>query len=308
MVILENKKYQPIDKTNMRKNLKSAFIISLVTNLIFIVLIGYIGYSKRFSIILRFKNIFKKETVISNNQLKSMNNVSIPVFTEFCNNKSGKKFKILIIGNSLSYHKIVEEIGWNHISGMAATSIEKDYAHLLYKKIENKMPDRNICMRISNFAKFERNLPSFDDKSIDSLVNFQPDIIIFQLGENVAIEEQNVPLLFEQEYIELINRFKKKGNPLMICTTPFFPSLEKNKIIEKVALSTNIYMVDLSHLPLLESENYAKDEKKYLGDKSVWKVDGIGIHPGDIGMKNIANQLFITINASLFKSEIAKKQ
>ena len=124
----------------------------------------------------------------------------------------------------------------------------------------------------------------------------------------MAIEEQNVPLLFEQKYIELINCFKKKGNPLMICTTPFFPSLQKNKIIEKVALSTNINMVDLSHLPLLESENYAKDEKKYLGDKSVWKVDGIGIHPGDIGMENIANQLFITINASILRGEMTKKQ
>ena len=64
-----------------------------------------------------------------------------------------------------------------------------------------------------------------------------------------------------------------------------------------MALSTNSYLVDLSHLPLLESENYAKDEKKYPGDKSVWKVNGIGNHPGDFGMKNIANQIFIIINA-----------
>ena len=289
----------------MKKHQKKAFIISLVLNVIFIVLIGY---SKRNGIILRFNNLFKKETIVSNEQLKSMNNVSIPVFTDSCNNKSGKKFKILIIGNSLSYHGIVKEIGWNHISGMAATSIKKDYVHLLFRKIENKIPDRNICIRISNFATFERNLASFEDKSIDSLVNFQPDIVIFQLGENVGIEEQNVPLLFEQKYIELINCFKKNGNPLIICTTPFFPSLVKNKIIEKVALSTKIYMVDLSHLPLLESENYAKDEKKYLGDKSVWKVDGIGIHPGDIGMENIANQLFITINASILRDEMTKKQ
>lgn len=289
----------------MKKNLKKAFVISLVFNMIFIVLIGY---SKRNGIILRFNNLFKKETVVSNEQLKSMNNVSIPAFTDTCNNKSGKKFKILVIGNSLSYHGIVKEIGWNHLSGMAATSIEKDYVHLLFRKIENKIPDRNICMRISNFATFERNLNSLEDKSVDSLVIFQPDIVIFQLGENVGIEEQNDPLLFEQKYIQLINCFKKKGNPLIICTTPFFPSLVKNKIIEKVVLSTSSYLVDLSHLPLLESENYAKDEKKYLGDKSVWKVDGIGIHPGDLGMENIANQLFVTINASIFSDKMTMKQ
>ena len=86
---------------------------------------------------------------------------------------------------------------------------------------------------------------------------------------------------------------------MTICTTPFFPSLPKNEIVEKVALSTNSYLVDLSHLPLLNTENYAKVEKNYLGDKSVWKVGGIGIHPGDIGMKNIAEQIFITVNASI---------
>lgn len=62
-------------------------------------------------------------------------------------------------------------------------------------------------------------------------------------------------------------------------------------------------MVDLSHLPLLEDENYAKNEKNYLGDKSLWTVPGIGIHPGDVGMENIATQLFITINAAMWRNQ-----
>ena len=70
-------------------------------------------------------------------------------------------------------------------------------------------------------------------------------------------------------------------------------------MIEQVALETKSYVADLSHLPLLESQNYAKDEANYAGDKSVWKVSGIGIHPGDYGMKNIAQQLFIIINANI---------
>jgi hypothetical protein len=67
-------------------------------------------------------------------------------------------------------------------------------------------------------------------------------------------------------------------------------------------------MVDLSHLSLLDNENFAKDEKNYQGDKSLWYVDGIGIHPGDKGMENISNQLFITINASILRDEMANKQ
>jgi len=280
----------------MKKNLKLFLICSLTIN---ILLIGLIGYTKRVTIKSRINDLLKKETVITDKQLQAMNNLFSPSFADTCNNKSGDKYKILIIGNSLSYHGIVKEIGWEHISGMAATSKEKDFVHLLFKNVEKKLPEKMICLRISNFADFERNLGGFEPKNLDRLIIYQPDLIVFQLGENVSIQNQNDKSLFEEKYIELINNFKKNGNPLTICTTPFFPSLPKNEIIEKVALSTNSYLVDLSHLPLLNSENYAKDEKNYSGDKSGWKVDGIGVHPGDIGMENIAKQIFITINASI---------
>jgi len=280
----------------MKKQLKAVLIISLVIN---IISIGYIGYTKRVGIKTRITNLLSSETVIEDSQLKAMNNVFIPSFIDTCNNKTGEIFKILVIGNSLSIHAIAKDIGWNYFSGMAATSIEKDYVHLLFKKIENKLPNRNLNLRISQFANFERNLATLNPKSLDSLINYQPDLIIFQLGENVSIQNQKDENLFEEKYIELINSFKNNGNPMTICTTPFFPSLPKNEIVKKVALSTNSYLVDLSHLPLLNTENYAKDEKNYSGDKSVWKVGGIGIHPGDIGMKNIAEQIFITVNASI---------
>jgi hypothetical protein len=283
----------------MKKQLKTVLIFSLVINIILIGIIGYVGYTKRVSIKEKISILLTKGTVVKDSQLQAMNNVFIPSFVDTCNNKTGEKFKILVIGNSLSMHGIAKDIGWNHFSGMAATSIEKDYVHLLFKDIERKLPKNKIYLRISNFATFERNPNDFQLKNIDSLINYQPDLIIFQLGENVRNQNQKDEALFEEKYIELINSFKHNGNPLTICTTPFFPSLPKNEIVKKVALSTNSYLVDLSHLPLLNTENYAKDEKNYSGDKSVWKVGGIGIHPGDIGMENIAEQIFITINASI---------
>lgn len=280
----------------MKKQFKVVLIFSLVINIILIGIIGYVGYTKRVRIKEKISTLLTKETVVKDSQLQAMNNVFIPSFVDTCNNKTGESFKILVIGNSLSMHGIAKDIGWNHFSGMAATSIEKDYVHLLFKDIEKKLPKNKICLRICNFASFERNPNDFQLKNIDSLINYRPDLIVFQIGENVAIQNLS---LFEEKYIELIDYFKIKGNPQTICTTPFFPSLQKNETVENVALSTNSYLVDLSHLPLLNSENYAKDEKNYLGDKSVWKVGGIGIHPGDIGMGNIAKQIFITINATI---------
>lgn len=283
----------------MKKRTKVLLIVSLFINA---VLIGYVGYIKRAVIKNKISYLFKSETDIENSKLLAMNNVFNPLFVDTCNNKSGDTFKILVIGNSISRHGMAKDIGWNHINGMAATSIEKDYVHLLFKDIENKFPQNRICLRISSFATFERDLCKIETRKIDSLVLYQPDLIVFQLGENVCIQNKADGLKFEEKYIELINYFRKSGNPLIICTTPFFPSNIKNEIIEKVALSTNSYLVDLSHLTLLNTENYAKDDKNYLGDKSVWKSEGIGIHPGDLGMKNIEKQIFIIVNAALSKT------
>ncbi|HBU77496.1 MAG TPA: hypothetical protein DEF18_05285, partial [Muricauda sp.] len=105
--------------------------------------------------------------------------------------------------------------------------------------------------------------------------------------------------LFGKQYINLIDSFKSDNQRHIVATTPFFPSLEKNKIIQQAAIATGIHLVDLSHLTLIDPENYAKNETDYPEEKNDWKVDGIGIHPGDKGMQNIANLLFISIQPFL---------
>ncbi|NDV16345.1 hypothetical protein GO009_09945 [Muricauda sp. TY007] len=236
----------------------------------------------------------------SENALDPMNHVFVPDFIDTCTTNKREKIKLLIIGNSLSFHGIAPDIGWTHESGMAASKKEMDYAHLLFQKIKDSLPQHDVCMRISNFASFERNPITLNDNSINALHSFQADIIVFQLGENVDGANKDTMELFEKKYIELIQSFRGNGNPVIILTTPFFPSHVKNKTIKKVALSTKSYLVDLSHLTLINPENYAKNEVDYKGDKSIWKVEGIGIHPGDIGMENIANLIFIAIQPSMY--------
>jgi hypothetical protein len=237
---------------------------------------------------------------VTNEQLSPMNRVRTKDYFELSSNNDGKAFKILVMGNSIARHGKSEEIGWlPHDGGMAATKEENDYIHLLFKKTETLLPDYKIYLRVASSVRFEREFPTFDFKSIDKLTSYQPNIIVFQLGENVIFNEVNTPLLFQIKYVELINCFKKDRNPLIICTTPFFPDLQKNEAIEQVVLATNSYLADLSHLRLLDIQNYAKDEINYAGNKSEWKVDGIGIHPGDYGMRNIASQIFMFINASI---------
>ena len=240
------------------------------------------------------------KTKVTDEQLSPMNRVGTKDYFELSSNNDGKAFKVLVVGNSIARHGKSEEIGWlPHNGGMAATNEENDYIHLLFRKTEALLPDHKIYLRVAGSARFEREFSTFDLTTIGKLTNYQPDIIVFQLGENVNFNEVNTPLLFQKKYVDLINCFKKDRAPLIICTTPFFPDLQKNEVIEQVALATNSYLADLSHLQLLDNQNYAKDEINYAGNKSEWKVHGIGMHPGDYGMRNIAQQIFIIINASI---------
>jgi len=238
----------------------------------------------------------KKQNENNAETLKKMNPTFNVKFTDTTSQKLGQEFKVLVLGNSIARHEILKEIGWTHISGMAATNIENDYAHLLFKQLQNELPDKKVSLRIINFAFFERMPSILNLHLIDTITSYNPNLVIFQLGENVSPSDSTI---FKEKYIELIKSFQKKGNPIVICTTPFFPSLENNKMIAKVAIATKSFLVDLSNLPLLDEENYAKNEKQYKGNKREWKVNGIGIHPGDKGMKNIEEQLYLTIVAAL---------
>lgn len=243
-------------------------------------------------------NLLAQRGTPGDSTLKAMNRTQTTLFmTLKGGSDTGKPYHVLVIGNSLTWHSVAENIGWMVAAGMAASVADKDYVHLLHKKMISLLPDRSVVFRVANLASFERNYNTFDFKRLDSLHNFKPDLIVFQLGENVSISESADLGNFEEKYVTLINSFKAEKPPFVLCTTPFFPSQIKNESIKKVAERTGSFLVDLSNLTLLNKENYARDEVHYPGNRSVWKHEGIGNHPGDLGMRSIAEQLFIPIKA-----------
>ena len=92
----------------------------LILTLLITIILSFIFYQKREGIKLSIDKIIGKETFEKNKELKSMNNVPLPLFTDIVNSKNNKKIKILIIGNSITIHGEAKDIGWNHVSGMAA--------------------------------------------------------------------------------------------------------------------------------------------------------------------------------------------
>ena len=65
-------------------------------------------------------------------------------------------FKLAILGNSITYHEPNPSLGWYGQYGMAASSAENDYVHVLLSKLSEA--GRPADCLIANLAEWERTM------------------------------------------------------------------------------------------------------------------------------------------------------
>ena len=200
---------------------------------------------------------------------------------------------LLFIGNSISEHPIIDDmLPCRELRGMMATIPEYDYIHQLCTMIaeRNKM---NVHWNVINVAEvFERDFMkvSFPKEIFNQLEIKDLDFVIFQLGENVSESAIYDSSIFEDAYMKLLSLFSYS---IRLISIPFWPSKKKQYVMTQIAIKSNSYLVDLSHLGNgTDPENFAESQKKY-------KTPGVGVHPGNIGMKHIAECYYAIINAIL---------
>lgn len=228
--------------------------------------------------IMNYKNnIEKAENIVKNEFSKGFDYKAEYIAGDV--KKNEKELKILVLGNSIS-------------SGVIVSNIKDDYVNVLIRKISVKQNNRLVRARVYNLANFERDYEDYDYNSLQTLLEYNPNIIIFQLGENY--QRENDELYFKQ-LVKLINYF---GNDnIKIVTSPYWGQRRKNKLNEKAALVTNSFYVDISNLFVYDKKTRADYKKKYSNMK-------LGMHPGEYGMCRIAEELFILTNALINKNLI----
>jgi hypothetical protein len=138
--------------------------------------------------------------------------------------------KVFFIGNSITTHTPLSEIGWNNTCGIAASAKEKDFCHILLRHI-------NVCETeayIENFAELEREDASNSErfKKIDILLqSTRPEIAVVQLGDNVSSNE--TLRLFIGNINRLISVAKRNCGAVYVLST-WWESKPKDAAIKSI--------------------------------------------------------------------------
>lgn len=192
--------------------------------------------------------------------------------------------KVLFLGNSITLHGPAPKIGWKGNWGMAASSPEKDYVHLVTQALTKSQgkPPKTL---VRNIATFERNYASYDlKKHLQDAVSFQPDLVIVAIGENVPqLKAEEEKARFKASVDELLKLVQSKSQPTIIVRSSFWSNPAKDSALKAACQQAGGTFVDISKLGKAEA-NYARSERKF-------EHAGVAAHPGDRGMQAIANAI-----------------
>lgn len=199
-------------------------------------------------------------------------------------NYSPTAYNYLALGNSITLHGKCD-YWWNRV-GMAASSTEKDYFHIVRKHIEDQHDE--VVAFAYNYSTWEVNAHDRAEtfEIIDPLLDSSLDLVTIQLSENAADLST-----FQSDYIELIEHIKTKCPKAEIMLIDDFWNNKKSSIKKKVADKTNVRFISLKEIRGkkeyecgLGTVVYGDDDSKHIVEH-----DGVATHPGDKGMQYIAD-------------------
>lgn len=198
--------------------------------------------------------------------------------TAFDATKKGPR--VLFVGNSITLHGPRPQIGWTNNWGMAATARDKDYVHLLQKKIAAAQPDAQCCL-LQVAGTIERSFYNADwscEKQFKWAREFKPDVIVMFFGANVPGGYDRGEMKPARTFGEAVDAFRTyldpDGKALVLMSQGFYkrPKLDAEK--EAVAKKHGDVFVRMEDL---------WDNKEAHGKYN---------HPGDHGMALIADRFW----------------
>ena len=215
-----------------------------------------------------------------------------------------QKVNVLCVGNSLLSHGVNESLGWSGNWGMAASSEDKDYYHQLQGIFAEEFPDVKAEFKKVAVSPLERAIDA-DEKhdytteiknAFDAVTaDFIPDIVTLQFGDNTS--SNITPKSYAHALVQIGDYFKKLNpNVEVVYSVPFFSSDTKQRGTLLAAEETGFACANL--LKLATAENKAT---------GLFEHSGVANHPGDKGMRAVAEELFSQVKPLLDASGVKVK-
>jgi len=209
-----------------------------------------------------------------------------------------KPVKILYVGNSITQHGPNESIGWYGDWGMAASSRDKDYVHTLSSYVNQDQVA--LDFKYINISQFERSF--WDTSGFDKDVKFTTlkdyaDIIIFTFGANVDITEHDFNI---SDYKKIIDYFDPNSRAKIILGSTVLTPSTIVQTIENTALEYGYPYVNMNDMV---DAKFFPTKEGFFENAS----QGVLNHPGDEGMKEMADRLWPKLQKELYKLGLIDK-
>ena len=191
-------------------------------------------------------------------------------------NKNDNAYKVLFLGNGITYQEVSKNNHWRIARGLGSSSINNDYLHVLLEEIKK---DKQVIQHtVVDLKNYERTY-FYDDvfKEFKTLNFDNPDLVVINIGDNVGYSAF-VSYPFKAYFKNLVDLFKKTK---IIVTSSFSGFDELDESIRNVCEENNIAFVDISSI---------KHEPNTLLKNKIINNE-IKMIPNDLGHQKIAKAI-----------------
>jgi lysophospholipase L1-like esterase len=205
--------------------------------------------------------------------------------------------KWLAIGDSITQHGPKAELKWEEpVRGMAASSLQSDYVHVLRSMMQRQEEGNASEVKIvGRLGKLGAGTMEQMETVVGELRDWGADLVTIQLGENDHLKEIGAEG-FGKRYRALVDGiFAGAKRPRILCTGVWVPGGKlggdgrylpgtdgaiKEDIIEKICREKNLTFVSVARFAS-KTENFGAGE-----------TSGVKWHPNDAGMRAYAASIF----------------
>ncbi|RNF73181.1 SGNH/GDSL hydrolase family protein [Pseudomonas putida] len=202
------------------------------------------------------------------------------------------QYRILFIGDSITRHSFSEEtirnLGWGHVSGMAATSDQMDFPGVVSRLIQQDrgQPVVRCYHTYGGGGSIAERIQGFKN-----VADTKPDLVVIQLGEHDDAEADVYKFRFD--YARLLDMAKgMSSNPKVVAVGPWYPSaLESKGVYPADQVKIDSEMRSISAFKRVPYRSVS-DIASILGTQGRGTSAGVMWHPNDYGHSLYAQKIF----------------